>query len=432
MIKLLIVAGNDTDKLAKYLEEKGSFSVDFQYSSLSDQVSEIKNSIIRVDKMLYIYKEENSLREDMQVLTELLEKDSFFSVGEIIFIQKKSETSKDALKYFTTAMDICKYTNYSAKEAVGVLSFAEIYNLLLGVTKNADAKNKYSDIYRVERGSAASVAFKSKSVDLLIEPFNDDNLDKYVSSKENAVKIDSGLSYRDSTDTESVKFNEPSFGRITIPSDEDQQNLFMITGKSNTGKTMWAAALAKSATAKGRKTLVLDLTDNADIKDLFDAEHTFISYVSKSMLDLIHYKEDESILSVFSLSDNEFEIKLEFLHSVLKNFTKMHNSVTIIICELKDLESIYNLVGQKVTRLFVTMTPFSAGIDLPLSIVEQYHERVNTMVLLNDNLRLLNSMQYFSGEAIKDQLPKGVKLIEPITFTDLDLDETLNDFLLEV
>ena len=135
MIKLLIVAGNDTDKLAKYLEEKGSFSVDFQYSSLSDQVSEIKNSIIRVDKMLYIYKEENSLREDMQVLTELLEKDSFFSVGEIIFIQKKSETSKDALKYFTTAMDICKYTNYSAKEAVGVLSFAEIYNLLLGVDR---------------------------------------------------------------------------------------------------------------------------------------------------------------------------------------------------------------------------------------------------------------------------------------------------------
>lgn len=432
MIKLLIVAGSDTTKLAKYLEEKGSFSVEFQFESLAEQMDEVKNSIIRVDKMLYIYKEENSLRDDMQVLTELLEKDSFFSVGEIIFVQKKNEESKNALKYFTTAMDICKYTNYSAKEASGVLSFAEIYNMLLGVTKNADVKNKYTDIYRVEKGSAASVAFKSKSAELLVEPFNDDNLDKYISSKENAVKIDSGITYKDNADSETTKFDEPQFGQIDIPSMYDRHDLFVITGKANTGKTMWGAALAKSATVKGRKTLILDLTNNADIKDLLDAEHTFINYVSKSMIDLIHYKEDESLLSVFSLDENEMNVKLEFLQVMLKNFSKMNNDVTILICEPEDLDSIYQLVESKLTRLFVMMTPIQTGINFPLGIVEKYHDLVNTMVLLNSNLRLLNSMSYYSGEFIKDQLPDGVKLIEPITFADLDLDETLNDFLLEV
>ena len=65
------------------MTERGTFEVPFYYESLSKNSNEIKNSIIKVDKMLYLYQpDEISIRYDMGILKKLLDKSSFFDPGE--------------------------------------------------------------------------------------------------------------------------------------------------------------------------------------------------------------------------------------------------------------------------------------------------------------------------------------------------------------
>ena len=73
MSKLLIVAGKNSKNLRDFMTERGTFEVPFYYESLSKNSNEIKNSIIKVDKMLYLYQpDEISIRYDMGILKNLL------------------------------------------------------------------------------------------------------------------------------------------------------------------------------------------------------------------------------------------------------------------------------------------------------------------------------------------------------------------------
>ena len=64
------------------MTERGTFEVPFYYESLSKNSNEIKNSIIKVDKMLYLYQPDvMSIRYDMGILKNLLAKSSFFDPG---------------------------------------------------------------------------------------------------------------------------------------------------------------------------------------------------------------------------------------------------------------------------------------------------------------------------------------------------------------
>ena len=89
MIKLLLVSSLRSKELGDFLTERGAFEVDGCYSSLSADVAEIQNQIIKVDKTLYLYQlddEGNSnvnIRADMQVLQGLLDNNTFFNPGEI-------------------------------------------------------------------------------------------------------------------------------------------------------------------------------------------------------------------------------------------------------------------------------------------------------------------------------------------------------------
>ena len=112
MIKLMIVAGRQSAKLAEHLNKTGAFRADYVYHSLAQNQEKIKNSIIKVDKLLYIYQPEEdngvtSIREDMVILQKLIISDEFFSTNEVIFIQKSSSLSEQAADYFNTVMKEC-------------------------------------------------------------------------------------------------------------------------------------------------------------------------------------------------------------------------------------------------------------------------------------------------------------------------------------
>ena len=55
MINIMLVAGDKTDKLAKFFKMRNAFSVSMACESLSSNVAQIKDSIINVNTLLYFY-----------------------------------------------------------------------------------------------------------------------------------------------------------------------------------------------------------------------------------------------------------------------------------------------------------------------------------------------------------------------------------------
>lgn len=81
MINIMLVAGDKTDKLAKFFKMRNAFSVSMACESLSSNVAQIKDSIINVNTLLYFYQESSiNIRTDMQILKELLSDNNFFTV----------------------------------------------------------------------------------------------------------------------------------------------------------------------------------------------------------------------------------------------------------------------------------------------------------------------------------------------------------------
>ena len=147
MINIMLVAGDKTDKLAKFFKMRNAFSVSMACESLSSNVAQIKDSIINVNTLLYFYQESSiNIRTDMQILKELLSDNNFFTVGEIIFIIAENENSDKAVNYFKAAMSESSFSKYTIKLLKGKPTFDLIYNTVLGVSKNTDFANSYNNI----------------------------------------------------------------------------------------------------------------------------------------------------------------------------------------------------------------------------------------------------------------------------------------------
>ena len=93
MIKLMLVAGENSNSLAEFLQQRGTFVVDFLYRDLYSNSQELLNSVIRVDKLVYVYQSREMdnlggmfIRQEMQVLKSMYEDNKFFKASEVILL----------------------------------------------------------------------------------------------------------------------------------------------------------------------------------------------------------------------------------------------------------------------------------------------------------------------------------------------------------
>ena len=148
MIKLMLVAGENSEKLAMFLEQRGTFSVEFWTPDLAN-VEELQNKIIKVDKMLYLYQTGNvsvNIKSEMHTLQALIHSDGFFDPGEIVFIAKESDETDVALRYFKSVMQSCHYSKYNIQILKDELSFSAIYSSVLGTSRSRNFTNTYSNV----------------------------------------------------------------------------------------------------------------------------------------------------------------------------------------------------------------------------------------------------------------------------------------------
>lgn len=421
MIKLMIVAGDSSDKLANFLEQRGTFSVECSFPDLSN-IEGIHDKIIKVDKFLYLYRQKDtitSIKNEMQTLQQLLSGGSFFSPGEIIFIVRDEDDSVMALKYFKSVMQNCNYEDYSIKRIKGILSFSAIYDAIMGTSEVKDFKNQYRRVYRVERNGDSNTAYlPHDDKTLVVEPFTYDEINDYERRKQTAVKIDTGFMHTDNRDSDVDVFDNPLFNRIEYDDSIMQQRVILITGGSNSGKSVWTTALAASAVASGMSALILDYTQNQDIIELCNSLQTPHKEVSFKEL-LVNSRLEPGTLNVCRFANvRERGVRMEFLQNFITRIDPGINAV-LVATELCDYDQADKLLSDVLSTRIYTVTPLRCCIMSLLEILDK-HKQEKRVVILNQAVKLMNGMEFVDTSMIRDMIDNQVRLVKPVFFDNLE------------
>ena len=204
MIKILVISNLKCNDLSEFLGDRGTFDVVARFTSISENIQAIQNDIIKVDKMLYLYQTDDegvfgvNFKSEMQYLQKLLESNSFFDPGDIVFLTQTSSQCKKAVKYFESVMHSTKYPKYAVKVLDDTISYIDVYNVLIGDSENSNFNNTYRTLYRKEIDEDSSVMYnRTKNFDDVIEPFNFENIKAYDDQKRFLAHSDDTVIFRD-------------------------------------------------------------------------------------------------------------------------------------------------------------------------------------------------------------------------------------------
>lgn len=434
MINIMLVAGDKTDKLSKFLQQKGTFDIEYSYRSLTEEVVTIKDNIVNVDKLVYLLDNQIlNIRTEMQLLKELLVNEGFFTAREIIFIVTENVDADKAIKYFKTVMIESDFQNYSINKTKSKVSFADIFDFIIGVTHSENYKNTFKEVYRVERHSDSDVAYVAQDdADMLIEPFSYERLKSYEAAKENSKRTESGILHKDVDPGINLTTNlNVDLGDLQIVDSVKYVETIIVTGERKTGVSTWAAALAISAIAAGKTVTLMDFTDNFDIANLLENNNQMFYPVR--MIDMLHnYKNVENSINLVStFNEQEQSVRTEFLQHVFTNRNALA-PVCIIAIPENLFETTQAILMHDVSRILYCMNPIFHDVIAKQLCIEQYSKLKNFFIVLNDRISLMNSTVQVSKEELEGLLPFGMPIIQSINFDNLNIDASLFKSLMEI
>lgn len=435
MIRLLIISTQKHKELGEFLTARGAFEIVGCYNSLSANAVDIQNNILKVDKTLYLYQDDKdgtldiNIRSDMQMLQGMLKNNSFFVPGEIVFMTQNTLQGKQAERYFISVMEACKYSDYSIFSINEQISFSSVYANLLGVSTSNDFKNKYTTLWRAERNSDSSLAYRAKDdKNLLLEPFVFENLKKYEDQKQIVVRTSSNVEFRDSFEPVVATAVNPNLSSLNVTDLINDNNVSMITGKSKSGLSTWTCALAASAAYRGQSVLIMDYTSNSDIGGIFKQfgkEYTFVS-----MKQMLRIQSAVNGISVCGIrNDREEKIKMNFLQKMLNTKRSLWDAVLLAV-DVTLVPSVYTLVQRQLNKILLTVVPRHPDVIELQKFIKVFGKK-DIFVILNESLDVPLTA-YLTQQEVKDILiffePKVVKSYK---FTNLDLKGGLYDSLLK-
>lgn len=426
MIKLFIVSNTKHKELTNFLEQRGTFSVVGSYNSISENSLAIQNDVLKVDKTLYLYQtsvEGINIRSDMQYLQKMIETNSFFNPGEILFMTQNNELGQQAIKYFMSVMNSCGYKKYTIKTSENTISYMDVYDNLMGVSQNADFYNKYRVLYRREAEEESTTAYEPKdSSKQLIEPFNLDVLKEYESQKSMVNKATTNVKVQDE-EFELKRYENPVFQDSKIQSVLAGPNVYVITGRAKSGLSTWASALAASSVAGSRNTIVIDLTKNQGVKECFEQNEKEFQSISMKQV-LLEEKEMKSEMKILVPGNKkEEQVKLMFLQKIFDRKIQIADNV-IVAAECSDFANVCEILKGKISKVFITVNPRFSDVKVIQEWVSFLRDE-SVMVILNDCVSL-NWEEKVNQESVKKTLALiNPKVLKSINFENLDVGEGL-------
>lgn len=434
MIDLMLVAGNKTNDLKDYINRRDAMSVKHAIPNLAGYRTVLMNTIINVDKLIYIYQDTNiNIRQDMDLLNSLLTETHFFNVGEIIFFIKVTDETEKGLDYFRITMNQSKFENYKIEKSKKTLTYIQIYDAILGVSQAANVKNKYNKVYLVERNSDINEIYEESNVDFIYEPFNHDNLKAYEEAKILTKRSDSGTITTDNGQDSNITelYDSPVLGKVDIKGIFERKNFFLVSGLPKSGTTSYANILAVSAVQDKKNVMLVNLTDYVDCIDYLDKykiEHKV--YEAK---DLLYNKDIEAFkpLNILDLSSLDLDVRLDVIRYLVMHLNKIEADLFIIECNLSNINSLLQFLKPKLNKLYLCCNPLKKELRRAEQYIDLFKNTAPTILQLFNTISWTDS-HILTGVEVREFIGSDIKVVLPFDIPDYDVDNGLYKSLMEV
>lgn len=435
MISVMLVAGDRTKDLTSYFRQRESLEVVYSYSSIANHKTIIQNSIIKVDKLVYVYQDDSiNIRRDMETLKELLKNNGFFTVKEIVFFIKVTKETEKGLDYFKAVMEDCKFENYSIEKSRNSLTFVQLYDNLLGISQNANVRNSYQKVYRVERDSDTKEVYEPGTDINLIEPFNYKKVENYEKAKQTTVRTESGTIIEDEG-TESnirVQFDEPNLSSIQTEGIFENKNIFIVTGNPKAGKTTNTIALAVSAMEASKRVTIITIEDYKDLQNYLKYFKIKFTEFNARNLILKRRIESEDKLSIVDITSKEDDTRLSCIKYCMENIYKFDTDIFIIELPNRLLKDTLTLTGFKTNRVFYISDFIKKEVEKASKILMKDAEKFKRIVMLSDVINRAGCCKLITGVEAKEILGKDTAVIQPIRFDDFKISDNLYNSVMGV
>lgn len=427
MIRVLLYAGDKSKSLSDYLEGRGTFLVDSQYSTIEESFQHFQDAITDVDKTIYLLRNGVNAKTEMKYLSALLKDGVFFHPGEIVFIAPVGSKYEKAVDYFKTVMQQAGKQDFVIKRVAPHLSYSDIYSAIMGTTEDNIVVNTRRQLYRVERNSDTTEIFSEKNdLDLSVKPFSYDNLTMYKRSQENTVRLNSGVPVAEFPNTELKRFNDLSFSTISVQNNELAFNKVIVSGREKTGMSTWAVALAASAQSiTGKQVCLLDFTNNGDIP--VTCSKFNLKFQKRTMADLLQLKAvDENCITVCQpRNESENGVLFAFLNQLLRTHSTVFTDY-ILVLPVDRLRSAAMLIQP--TLVLLTAVPLLNDIRA-LQEFSDLSDFTKLVIVLNELMGSYAKDSFMTQEDIKTMFLEKAALVKSVVFKDMNVGSGIYDKL---
>lgn len=322
------------------------------------------------------------------------------------------------------------------------LSYEEIYNKLLGITRASDVKTKTKKVYRNKRDSTVKRVHEPENGDSeeILEPFGFDNLQDYEKAKKFAKQSEIGRTYHDQQNKKEIyeEYENPVLATYSIEDILKKKNIFIVTGESKSGVSVNTAMITCSAISSDRTVTLVNLTGEVDTREYIkNLNHAFTSY-SMKMFMLTDKLEHNSRLNIINVNYSKVDIRLESLKYISENTKKIDSDVIIIECPKDLVEKAIGCLGFNLNRIFYSVETLEKEINKVYNYVNGLSDRVKMIIMLSENLQTLHFpsrpkmrlTKRLSYSEIKSLFSKEITIVSPITYDGVD--DTIFEQLVEV
>lgn len=433
MSKIFLVAGTITNSLAEYLNTREAVEVSIAYESLYANAKLINSSMIRVDKLVYLYQnDEISIRKDMEVLLTILQY-NLNKIEEIIFLVKDSPNIETITNYFRTVTADSSYNNYVIKKFKGTISFPTIYDSVLGISESSGTTNKYTNIYRAERGEQSKEAYEtSDDKDIKFEPFNYKSIMSMDNGKQIAIKTESGIPILDNPEQDLRKYPTISLETITVDSSSISANVLLFSGNPKSGSTTYSLAFAVSSAYANKKVLLINMCYYDSLSVSLDINSIKYSNIDCKKIISSEVINSETDITVLTLDrHNNHKIRFDILLYLIRNKSKLDFDYIFLDVPLCDIYKTTEICSSYIHSIALSSQDIELELVATLDTIHGFLSDYNIFILLNNNINYQENFQHISAVKAKDFIGRNVTVVKPIELSDFDIDDTIYRKLLE-
>lgn len=437
MLKVLLVAGDQTESLAKYFNERGTLQVVRKYNNIVSNVNDIEGKIIDVDKLVYVYNpaSDMNIKRDMgalkKILKEVNEGISFFNVREIIFCMQEDSTSNNVLRFFNAAMREVDFDNIDVFTPKEELTYIDIYNKLLGTTVGNKVNHTYMNIVRKPKGSQIKNVYDPKVKDINLEPFTYEHLENHEKAKVTANKIGMEVNYCDLNNTRE-KFDRPYLGSFDVDDIFNKRNIYIVTGLPRTGITTNTCMLSASAVSANKSVTIINLTTTSDTQDYLRFMKVNCTKFSMSKFILQDKLEHKNLLNLVHIPHIISDVRKEGLGYILSHSSKIDSDIIIIECDTSMLDYIISLCNYRIVRIFYSCETLEKDVNNILSYINTLAENNDITLLLSNLLRNMECFKRITPKQVKSRIANNITVVEPLEYDITHIDSLYYEELLRV